>query len=101
MIDFVATLPRRIAHVTHALIESSGPYAYGQGPRTTGEVLAYDSESLSNGSTYGALERAMRRGLVGRSVVGRALWFPTNLALNHKCRLEDRFLADTEEDGDR
>jgi hypothetical protein len=105
MLEFVASLPRRIAHVTHALIESSGPYAYGQGLRTTAEVLVYDSESLSQQATYGALIRAVRRGLVDRTVglddgVWHSLWLPTSLALDHRRALEDRFLADTKEDRD-
>ena len=89
-------IPRRAAHATHALMESSGPYAFGQGPRTTGKVMQYDIESLSTGSTFSALTTAMRHGLVMRTVSRPVLWYPLNKALDMKTDLEDRFLSDTE-----
>jgi hypothetical protein len=93
----IKDLPRRVAHATHALMESSSPYAYGMGPRTTREVMEYDSEALTLSSTFGALSRAMKRGLVARTFGRPALWFPTNLAHDLRGPLEDRFLLDTEE----
>lgn len=92
----VKELPRRIAHVTHALMESSGPYAYGMGPRTTREVMEYDGEALTLSSTFEALSRAMKRGLVARTFGRPALWFPTMLAYELGGQLEDRFLLETE-----
>ncbi len=75
-------IPRRAAHATHALIESSGLYAFGQGPRTTGE-------------TFSVLTTAMRHGLVMRTLARPVLWWPTNAALDMRGDLEDRLLADT------
>lgn len=92
----VKDLPRRVVHATHALMESSGPYAYGVGPRTTREVMEYDSEALTLSSTFDALSRAMRKGLVARAFGRPALWFPTNVAYDLRGQLEDRFLLDTE-----
>lgn len=92
----VKDLPRRVAHAAHALMESSSPYAYGVGPRTTREVMEYDSEALTLSSTFEALSRAMRRGLVARTFGRPVLWFPTNLAYDLRGPLEDRFLLDTE-----
>lgn len=99
--EIVASIPRRIAHVVHALIESSGPYAYGPGFRRTAEVLVYDSESYSVASTRAALSRGLKRGLVDRVGVRPAFWFPTNRAMDLRIALEERFLADTERDDDR
>jgi hypothetical protein len=93
----IKDLPRRVAHVTHALMESSGPYAYGSGPRTTREVMGYDSEASTLSSTFDALSRAMRKGLVARTFGRPVLWFPTNIAHELREQLEDRFLLDTEE----
>lgn len=91
----VDALPRRVAHVTHALMESSTQYAFGMGLRTPSEVMIYDEEALSLSATSHALVRAMRRGLVDRG--GHGLWFPTNLALDHRRAFEDRYLRDTGE----
>ena len=76
-------------------MESSGPYAFGVGPRTTGEVMQYDIEALSTGSTFSALTTAMRHGLVMRTVARPVLWYPLNKALDMRSELEDQFLADT------
>jgi hypothetical protein len=90
----VEALPRRVAHVVHALIESSSPYAYGEGFRSVGEVMVYDAEAITPNATNSALLRAMRQyGLVDRA--GQGLYFPTNLALDHRRQLEDRFLCET------
>ena len=88
----VTDLPSRVAHVAHALIESSSPYTYGQGPRTTKEVMEYDGEALTLTSTYESLTRAMSRGLCARTLDRPLLWFPTNLALDLRSELEDRYL---------
>lgn len=93
----IKDLPRRVAHVTYALMESSSPYAYGVGPRTTREVMEYDSEALTLSSTFDALSRAMGIGLVARTFGRPTLWFPTNLAYDHRSAFEDRFLRDTED----
>lgn len=87
-----ADLPRRVAHVMHALMESSSPYAYGVGPRTTREVMEYDHEALYLSSTFDALSRAMKRGLCARTLDRPVLWFPTRLALDLQQELEDRYL---------
>lgn len=73
---------------------ASSPYAFGVGPRTTGEVMLYDSEALSTGSTFSALTTAMRHGLVMRTAFRPVLWYPLEKALDMRDELEDRFLAE-------
>lgn len=92
----VKDLPRRVAHATFALMDSGSPYAYGAGLRTTREVMEYDIEALTLSSTFNALSRAMRRGLVVRTR-RPVLWFPTDIAYELYGQLEDRFLLDTKE----
>lgn len=89
----VDDLPARTAHVAHALMEASGPYAYGVGPRTAAEVCVYDAhwEALSVRHTGAALREAQRVGLAARA--GR-YWFPTGLAHEFAVALEARFLRD-------
>lgn len=71
-----ADLPRRVAEVTHALMEA-WTQAGGSVPVTTSEVMVYDWEALTLGSTSSALFRAMRRyRLADRA--GHGLWFPTS-----------------------
>lgn len=91
----VTDLPRRVAHATHALMEASSPYAFGHGPRTTREVMEYDVDALTLSSTFEALSRAMKHGLVARTLSRPVLWFPTNLAHTLRGELEDRFLNET------
>lgn len=86
-----ASLPKRVAHVTHALMEA-WTQANGSCPVTTTEVMEYDAEALTLGSTSSALTRAMRYGLADR--VGRGLWFATEQGWKLRRDLEDRFLAE-------
>jgi hypothetical protein len=92
----VEALPRRVAHVTHALIEAQSAYAFGQQPLRSGEVVLYDGEALDARQTASALRRARNHGLV--ACAGR-YWFPTFLALEHRRALEERYLRETDEGG--
>lgn len=92
----VEALPRRVAHVVHAIMEASGPYAHGSGILTAREIMLYDAEALSPKATAAGLREAQRRyGLV--SYIGKGLWLPTNLALDHKRAFEDRYIRETDE----
>lgn len=94
MTTWIDQLPARVAHATHALMESSGAYAYGTGPRTAREACEYDApwEALTPRHTAAALREAARRGLV--AYVPRGLWMPTNVAYAHRNALEARYLRD-------
>lgn len=87
----VGVLPRRVAHVTHALQiavdERNG------GPVRPSEIMIYDGESLTLGSTCSALRRAMEHGLVDRG--GRGLYFAREKAEELRDQLETRYLRDT------
>ena len=78
-------LPLRVAQVTHALMEAWTQA--GGGLVTTSEVMVYDENALTLGSTSGALFRAMSRGLVDRA--GWGLWFPTSKAWELRRALEE------------
>jgi hypothetical protein len=86
----VSRLPRRIAEVTHALMEA-WTQAGGSAPVTTHEVLEYDSRSLSSASTSSALRGAMRLRLADRA--GRGLWFATSRAWELRREMEARVLG--------
>lgn len=73
-------------------MESSGPYAYRAGPRTTREVMVYDHEAMTLRSTFDALTRAMRYDLCYRTLAQPVLWSPTLLALELRRELDDRYL---------
>lgn len=90
----MGALPRRIAHVVHALMEAQGPYAFGQMPLRAGEVVVYDGEATTARQTGNALKRARTRGLVMNA---GSLWFPLPHALERKREFEERYLNDTEE----
>jgi len=92
-VEQVATLPRRVAHATYALLAWGRDHPYG--PHRAGDVVTYDPEALSVRSTSDALFRAMKRGLVDRWAIG--LWSPTLLAGDLFPALEDRCLAETED----
>lgn len=88
----VGTMPRRVAHVTHALQiavdERNG------GPVRPSEVMIYDREALTLGSTCSALRRAIDHGLVDRGA--RGLYFATTKAGDLKLALEQRYLAEAD-----
>lgn len=90
----VEALPRRVAHAVHALMEASGPYAFGMGALRPSEVMLYDAEAISPSATNHALLRAMRDyDLVDRARTG--LYFPTTLAYENRLAFEDRYLRET------
>lgn len=92
----VDALPRRVAHVAHALMAASDPMAFGIGPLKVSEIMIYDGESLSPAATNSALLRAMRKHrLVDR--VGYGLYIPSIIALDNRAALEERYLRDTDE----
>lgn len=91
----VADLPRRVAHATHALVEMSRERGM---PVTAGEAVLYDEEALDARATGRALQRARDRGL---AVNAGRYWVPTNLALELRTDLEDRYLTDTQRPGDQ
>jgi hypothetical protein len=88
-------IPRRTAHATHALLTASKEHNM---PVTAAEVCIYDEEALSVRSTGSALREARVRGL---AVFTGLYWIPTNFALDLRREFEERFLADTEREGDR
>jgi len=90
----VAALSRRVAHATHALIESSRELNM---PVKASEVIIYDAEALTVNSTGKALSAARRKGLAENW--GR-VWTPSLRALDLRKALEDRFLADTADERD-
>lgn len=92
----VAALPRRIAHVLHALLESSGAYALGSGPKTAAEVVLYDSEAPNSGATLDALKRAMLKDLCVGTFSRPRLWIPANRTIEMRAALEARFLRETD-----
>ena len=85
-------LPKRVAQVTHALMEAWTQYG-GSAPVTTHEVWEYDSRSLSLGSTSSALSRAMRLGLTDRAAP-RGLWVATERAWAMRRELESLILRE-------
>ncbi len=97
--EFVSTLPRRTAHAAHALVACSTELgAHERSVPSAAEVILYDAEALSVQATGSALAHAARKGLAFR--VPPRYWCVTGWG--HKCRaaLEDRYLRETEEDGD-
>lgn len=88
---FAEQLPRRTAHAVYALMTASKTLNM---PVTTVEVLLYDEESLSVGSTGQALSHARRKHLA--AYTGK-YWVPTFFALDHRKEFEDRYLRDTGE----
>jgi hypothetical protein len=98
-LDYVNSLPRRVAHVVHALLEGSGPCAFGMGALKPSEVMLYDGEALTVSATNNALQRAMRDyELVDRG--GWGIYFPTQRAYNNREAFEDRYLRETGGDHD-
>jgi hypothetical protein len=89
----VEALPRRVAHVVHALLEAQGPMAHGPMPLRCREVMEYDGEALTARATGRALQRARDRGLAQN---WGSLWSPTFLASHYKRQFEDRYLRETE-----
>jgi hypothetical protein len=89
-IDIVAALPRRCAHATYALVAASRARNM---PLTAGEVVIFDEEASSAVATGAALRHAQRRGL---AVYTGKYWLPTNLALELRTALEDRYLAEVD-----
>jgi hypothetical protein len=87
-------LPRRTAHAAHALLCATRELSM---PATAAEVVLYDEEALSARCTGAALREAARRGLAVRA--GR-YWVPTFAAMEMRGILEERFLRDTEREGD-
>jgi hypothetical protein len=85
-------LPRRVAHVTHALM-ARWTDKDGSGPLTTAEICEYDSEALTAAHTAAALTRARQLGLA--SSAGPGLWFATDRAWEMRRALENRFLSET------
>lgn len=81
----VPTLPRRVAHATHALLTA---WPIDGGPQRAGEVCVYDREALGP-------REARRFGLV-INICGS--WVATDLARGLERALEDRYLAETEGD---
>jgi hypothetical protein len=91
----VAALPRRVAHVAYATLVA----CEGGNPSKPSEIIIYDSESRSVGGTCSALRRAIDAGLVDRWAYG--IYVPTLRGYDLKPALEDRFLEETEGEGDR
>ncbi len=91
----VAALPRRTAHAAHALLACCADM---RGPAKVNEVIMYDAEALSTRATAAALSGARRARLA--DYWGRGVWVPTIHAHDLRAALEDRFLADTEREGD-
>ena len=60
------------------------------------EACIFDVDAPSVAATGSALQRARARGLV---VLAGRYWYPTLDALDLERALEDRFLAETAEDG--
>ena len=92
----VEALPRRVAHVVHALMEvrndvTIGPY----GPYKASEIILYDGESLSTQQTGAALREARQMGLA--ESWGRGLWSASVQALANRQAFETRYMRDTEE----
>lgn len=87
----VAALPRRTAHVAHALLTT---IREDGGPVKASEVVVYDAEALSVNSTASALQSARRHGLA--EYWGEGIWTASLHASDLRDALEDRFLADTE-----
>ena len=85
-----ASLPLRVAQVTHALMEA-WTEAGGSVPVTTTEVMVYDAAALTLGSTSSALSRAMRHELADRA--GHGLWFATSRAWAMRGALESLILG--------
>lgn len=85
-------IPRRVAHVTHALMEAWTAVG-GSAPVTTAEVCEYDSEALSARHTAAALCRARDHGLAGGT---GGLWFATPRAWELRRILEERTLAEVD-----
>jgi hypothetical protein len=87
----VEALPRRVAHVAHALQITCDEL--GGGPARPREIVVYDREAMTVNITCAALHRAMVDfHLVDRW--GRGLYVPTALANDLKQALEDRYLGD-------
>lgn len=93
--EFVADLPLRVAHVTHAVLAaSSEPGGPGPGPLKASEIVVYDWEAIDVRMTGTALAAARRCGLVDGI---RGLWFATPKAHEFGDALEDRSLRDEDE----
>ena len=91
----VEALPRRVAHVVHAVMEiRNDPHFGPYGPFKPSEIVFYDGEALNASSMSHALVRALELGLVDRW--GHGLWSATRLALDHRAAFEDRYLRETE-----
>lgn len=90
----VARLSRRTAHAAFALLEASRELNM---PVKASEVIIYDVEALSTQSTGRALSAARRSRLADN---WGGVWTPTLHAHDLRGALEDRFLADTAQDGD-
>lgn len=87
----VAALPRRVAHVSYAVIATAADI---HGPVSPSEVILFDPESPSLAATCSALRRAINAGLVDRW--GWGVYVSTLHAHDLHTALEDRFLSETE-----
>lgn len=97
--DEVVRLPRRVAHVAHALM-MAWEEAGGSAPVTAAEVCIYDSEALSVQGTGRALACARKLRLADSAPggpLGVMLWWPADGAWKIRRALEARVLA--EQDG--
>lgn len=96
--QWVALLPRRVAHAVHAMMAARDA-APGSTPVTTREVTVYDREAWSAASTGVALAHGVRYGLTipaGRLPGEGRVWLATPKAHELKLALEDRFLREAE-----
>jgi hypothetical protein len=91
----VERLTRRAAHAAHALLVAQSELRM---PPTAQEVMLYDAEALSVQQTAGGLRAAKGEGLCWP--VPPKYWTPTERAQCLRTELEDRFLRETEREGD-
>jgi hypothetical protein len=84
-----AGLPRRVAEVTHALVEMQA-ITPGKPPMTATEICDYDAETASLDDTIQALAQACEHGLAVS--VGHR-WIPTPRAWQLRGELEEWFYA--------
>lgn len=89
--EAVEALPRRVAHVVHALLVVVDDLNM---PARAGEVCVRDEHAPSVRSTSSALQRARARGL---AVNAGQVWVPTTSAHDLSEALEARFLRDVDD----
>lgn len=88
----VASLSRRTAHVTHALLVCAEEE---RTPARADEIVIYDSEAINATSTARALANAVKENL---AVKAGDFWIPSLRAHDLRSALEERFLRETAED---